>query len=134
MDFDSKVALPVRIERLTDLARDLSWSWNSEVRRVFRRLDYPLWRLTAHNPVRMLQLLSAEQLQSAAANPSFLRHYDAAVEELDRARGTADTWWRRRYPDLSEQSVAYFSAEFALHQSLAIYAGGLGVLAGDHCK
>ena len=63
----------------------------------------------------------------------FLGIYDAAIDALDRARSAQDTWWRHNFPD-SQGPIAYFSAEFALHQSLPIYAGGLGVLAGDHCK
>ena len=104
------------------------------MREVFRRLDYPFWRLTAHNPVQMLHMVPASHLDQAARDPSFLAVYDAATAELDRLRGRTDTWWQRRFPDLAGRTIAYFSAEFALHQSLPIYAGGLGVLAGDHCK
>ena len=71
---------------------------------------------------------------SAAATPRFLEIYDRAIAHLDSARSATNTWWNRTFPDLTPQSIAYFSAEFALHQSLPIYAGGLGVLAGDHCK
>src|SRR4051794_5787253 len=112
---------------------DLWWTWNAQSRDVFRRLDYPLWRQTAHNPVLMLTLVSQEVLNAAASDERFLSVYDAALEALDAARSAKDTWWRRRYPD-AQGPIAYFSAEFALHQSLPIYAGGLGVLAGDHCK
>jgi starch phosphorylase len=125
---------PERISRLEELAVDLWWSWHPEAREVFRRLDYTLWRATAHNPVRMLWLIAPEKLQAAAENPAFLRIYDRAIEALDDARTARNTWWSRTYPNLAGQSIAYFSAEFALHQSLPIYAGGLGVLAGDHCK
>jgi glycogen phosphorylase len=125
--------LPDRIGLLRELALDLWWSWNS-ARQVFRRLDYPLWRATAHNPVRMLRLVPQATLETAAGNPDFLAQYDKALADLDAARGAVDTWWARTFPDVGAQSVAYFSAEFALHQSLPIYAGGLGVLAGDHCK
>jgi starch phosphorylase len=112
---------------------DLWWTWNTPAREVFRRLDYPLWRQTAHNPVLMLRLVPVELLTAAATNDRFLTVYDAAMEALDAARSARDTWWQRRVAS-SNGSVAYFSAEFALHQSLPIYAGGLGVLAGDHCK
>jgi starch phosphorylase len=125
--------IPERLHRLPELAADLWWTWNTEAREVFRRLDYPLWRQTAHNPVLMLQQVSQEMLTLAAADARFLQTYDAAVVALDDARGARDTWWQKRFPDLTGP-VAYFSAEFALHQSLPIYAGGLGVLAGDHCK
>src|SRR5262245_23570999 len=125
--------IPERIKRLPELATDLWWTWNTPAREVFRRLDYPLWRQTAHNPVLMLRMVSAEMLSLASQDERFLGVYDAAVDALDGARSAADTWWRHRFPD-ANGTIAYFSAEFALHQSLPIYAGGLGVLAGDHCK
>ena len=125
--------LPERLSRLGELAIDLWWSWH-EAREVFRRLDYPLWRATAHNPTRMLWLIPPERLAQAAASPEFLALYDRALVALDAARAARSTWWTRTFPHLGGRSVAYFSAEFALHQSLPIYAGGLGALAGDHCK
>ena len=127
-------ALPDRICRLADLAFDLSWSWNPPAREVFRQIDYPLWRSTAHNPVRILRTVPRERLEQAAQEPSFLAAYDTAIQGLDQARLATGTWWSKRFPDMTQSLVAYFSAEFALHQSLPIYAGGLGVLAGDHCK
>jgi starch phosphorylase len=126
--------LPDGVNRLDELAHDLWWSWNADARNVFRRLDYPLWRLTAHNPVRMLKLISAETLARALADPEWLANYHRALARLDAARVASNTWCARECPELSGRTVAYFSAEFALHQSLPIYAGGLGVLAGDHCK
>lgn len=131
---NGSIPLPERINRLDELAHDLWWSWSPDARQVFRRLDYPLWRLTAHNPVKMLQLVSAETLERAVRNPDWLALYDRAIEKLDAARAARDTWCTTECPELQGRSIAYFSAEFALHQSLPIYAGGLGVLAGDHCK
>ena len=125
--------LPERIARLSELATDLWWTWNPQAREVFRRLDYPLWRQTAHNPVLMLRNISPELPAVVAKDERFLAVYDAAIEALDRARSAQDTWWQHRFQDHAGP-IAYFSAEFALHQSLPIYAGGLGVLAGDHCK
>jgi len=112
---------------------DLWWTWNSEAREVFRQLDYELWRDTAHNPVLMLRKVPLVQLDLLANDPRFLTVYHAAIAALDDARGARHTWWQERFGSLSGP-IAYFSAEFALHQSLPIYAGGLGVLAGDHCK
>jgi starch phosphorylase len=130
---NSQPAIPERLRRLPELAGDLWWTWNTQAREVFRRLDYQLWRQTAHNPVFMLRVISPELLAQAAANDKFLAMYDAALDALDLARSARDTWWQHRFPQFSGP-IAYFSAEFALHQSLPIYAGGLGVLAGDHCK
>jgi starch phosphorylase len=125
--------IPERIKRLPELAGDLWWTWNAQAREVFRLLDYPLWRQTAHNPVLMLRNVSPELLEIATRDERFLGLYDAAIEALDAARAARDTWWQHRVQD-NRGTIAYFSAEFALHQSLPIYAGGLGVLAGDHCK
>jgi starch phosphorylase len=126
--------IPERVSRLPEIAYDLWWSWNYQAREVFRQLDYPLWRQTAHNPVLMLRMLQPEMLERAVKRGSWVALYDAAIAGLDDARSARETWWQAHFKDLPRRSVAYFSAEFALHQSLPIYAGGLGVLAGDHCK
>ena len=129
-------ALPARLDQLPQLARDLSWTWGP-AREIFRRLDYGLWRQTAHNPEMMLRRISAEALARAAADPAFLAIYDQAVAARDAAQtpgASQRTWWSQQVSTEPNEVVAYFCAEFALHQSLPIYAGGLGVLAGDHCK
>ena len=132
--YTDSIALPDGVERLSELACDLWWSWNYHAREVFRCLDYPLWRLTAHNPVHMLRIIAPERLVEVCQDSSFLALYDRAVRDLDQARTAKQTWWSEQFSDLPRCLIAYFSAEFALHQSLPIYAGGLGVLAGDHCK
>jgi len=126
-------SIPERIKRLPELAMDLWWTWNPQAREVFRRLDYALWRQTAHNPVLMLRNLAPELLTRYAHDDRFVAVYDEAIDALDAARTARDTWWQHRFAGAAGP-IAYFSAEFALHQSLPIYAGGLGVLAGDHCK
>ena len=133
-DWQGLPELPARLARLGELAQDLRWTWNRNARELFRRLDYQLWRQTAHNPVHMLRLLSSEQLAEAAVHPAFLAFYDQALADLELARAAESTWWGQAVGDLTGRCIAYFSAEFALHQSLPIYAGGLGVLAGDICK
>ena len=125
--------LPKRLPRLFELACDLWWTWHP-AREVFRSLDYRMWRQSAHNPVRMLRELPMEQLERAANDPQFLARYDAAIAAMDANRSSKGTWWDQHVGTDPTRAVAYFSAEFALHQTLPIYAGGLGVLAGDHCK
>src|SRR5918993_1266087 len=126
--------LPERIRRLDELASNLWWSWQYNPRKVFRDLDYQLWRTTAHNPVKMLWLVTRERLEQMSRDEEFLKTYDHALEGLDAAYAARNTWMSRRFVDVQNTTIAYFSAEFAIHQSLPIYAGGLGVLAGDHCK
>src|SRR5438552_16523989 len=85
---------PARISRIDELAVDLWWTWN-EGRAVFRRLDYAVWRSTAHNPVRMLWIIPQEQLEAAAADSEFLALYDRAVAALDATRVAQNTWWAK---------------------------------------
>ncbi|MDQ3069042.1 MAG: alpha-glucan family phosphorylase [Acidobacteriota bacterium] len=127
-------ALPERLTRLNDLAYDLWWTWNPLARDVFKRLDHSLWLQTAHNPVLMLSLMPPESLTRAAQDEAWLELFDRALAALDAARHDTGTFWATRMGAGATRPIAYFSAEFALHQSLPIYAGGLGVLAGDHCK
>src|SRR5689334_2795701 len=100
--------IPERLQRLPELASDLWWTWNPQAREVFRKLDYQLWRQTAHNPVLMLQFISEEALNQAAADDRYLSIYDTAVEALDAARSARDTWWHNRYREGSGP-IAYFS-------------------------
>src|SRR5215510_15538360 len=112
--YTGRPAMPERIGRIEELATDLWWTWQRDARAVFRRLDYPLWRQTAHNPVRMLRMLPRETLERALANPSWLTNYDRAVTQLDAARSAHNTWSEAACPERRGRSIAYFSAEFAL--------------------
>ena len=126
--------IPERIGRIKELAYNLWWSWNPKARELFRALDYNLWRLSNHNPVRILRVISKERLEWAANSPRFLDMYDNLLWLYDRDMSKDGTWITTQYPESSDHIVAYFSAEFAIHNSLPIYAGGLGVLAGDLSK
>jgi len=126
--------IPERIARLKELAYNFWWSWHRPSRELFKMLDYPLWRSTGHNPVKMLLEASPERLKELATDPVFLRQYDAVMLALDADMKNGHLWFPGRCAILASRPVAYFSAEFGLHQSLPIYSGGLGVLAGDHCK
>ena len=126
--------MPSGLERLPDLAYNLWWSWTPETRRLFRELDYPLWRKTNHNPVRMLQEISAESLEEIAQDPTFKRKYKAAILLMDKEMKFDGSWFSTTYPEFDGDVIAYFSAEFGLHNSIPIYSGGLGILSGDHVK
>ena len=126
--------LPPSLGRLWELAHNLWWSWNPEARALFEALDRTLWKLTSHNPVKLLHDLSPERMQSVAADPSFLRRYEAVLMAFDAYMNASDPWFAHQHPEMGDALIAYFSAEFGLHQSIPSYSGGLGVLAGDHCK
>ena len=126
--------MPVKLQRLPELAYNVWWSWNAEARELFRRLDYPLWRRTQHNPVKVLRLVSDQTLLARAQDAAFLRRYNKVMMDFDRAMANGHSWFHTTYPHLTRKTIAYFSFEFGLHSSLPIYSGGLGILAGDHAK
>ncbi|HEY77826.1 MAG TPA: glycosyltransferase family 1 protein [Dehalococcoidia bacterium] len=126
--------IPERISRLDELATNLWWSWHDEARQLFRSLDYPLWRLSGHNPVKELREVSSDTLEKAASDLSFLNQYDSVMSAFDTDMTESDTWINRNCPEVLSGPAAYFSMEYAIHNSLPIYAGGLGILAGDICK
>ncbi len=128
------VTLPERINRLGELAKNLWWSWRIDASELFQSLDRTQWELTHHNPVKMIQQLSPERLAAVAADPAFLRRYDGIIMAMDRCVSGKEAWFTKKYPELTGHTIAYFSFEFGLHVSLPIYSGGLGILAGDHCK
>jgi starch phosphorylase len=90
--------------------------------------------LNGHNPVKQLREISADKLAAAATDPTFLNLYDSVMATFDADMSDKDSWFSTKYPNVLDGPVAYFSMEFAIHNSLPIYAGGLGVLAGDTCK
>ena len=126
--------LPQRLIGLEALSSNLWWSWHPAARMVFKMLDRPAWKESGHNPVRMLGEISREILESAAADPEYLRLYDDVVNQFQQdTLGNGDFFSRIR-PDVPSPVVVYFSAEYGLHHSLPFYAGGLGFLAGDFIK
>src|SRR5258706_4885773 len=128
--------LPTRISRLHELAYNLWWSWHPEARALYSSLDPDLWEQAGHNPVRLLCELQPRVLEKASHDPDYLQRYDGILNEFDEYMHPrpGETWFSHIYPELTNQTVAYFSAEFGLHESLPIYSGGLGMLAGDHAK
>lgn len=130
----SAPVLPERLSGLVHIAHNIAWSWNRDARLMFEHLDPVLWRRTRHNPVRMLQLISPERLTLLSERPSFCGRYDRVMKWLEQERTDEHTWYARNFPELRGRPIAYFCAEFGLHESVPIYSGGLGVLAGDHLK
>jgi starch phosphorylase len=125
--------IPARINRLRDIAYNYWWAWNPNATDLFNRIDSQLWESIYHNPVQFLRNVRQRNLITVANNPTWLADYDAVVVAFDAYMNRKDTWFKRTYPT-EKSTIAYFSAEFGLHESLPIYSGGLGILAGDHIK
>ncbi len=125
--------LPPRLARLADLADDLWYAWDRPTRDLFARLDLDLWRSVGHSPKALLRQVDEQRLTAAAEDQVYLTNYSRVLSAYDTYLGQTA---RRTNGDglAADDVVAYFCAEFGFHESLPIYSGGLGILAGDHCK
>ena len=116
------------------LATNLWWTWSPEVSNLFRDIDPIRWRQLDHNPIALLREMQPERLASRAAEMVLYSRINYSYRRLKEYLGTQQTWASTHAGVLGAKPVAYFSAEFGLHESLPIYSGGLGVLSGDHIK
>lgn len=132
--FNVVPSLPDPLQPLRTITYNLRWAWNHDAIELFRRLDDELWTETGHNPARMLGAVDQEVLEAAADDDGFLAHMRRVSEELEAYRSEPSTWFAKAHPERDSALVAYFSAEFGLTDCLSIFAGGLGLLAGDHLK
>ena len=126
--------LPKKINRLSEIANNLWWSWNTDFLKIFKEIDIDLWDRVDKSPVKFLKLVSQEKLEQAAINPSILKQYDKIVNDFDGYMNSKNTWFSRKYPNNKNDIIAYFSAEYGLDETVPIYSGGLGILSGDHLK
>ena len=126
--------LPKRIGKLSEIANNLWWSWNTEFLRLFKIIDRDLWETCEKNPVKFLKRVSQDRLEAVVENTDFLREYDRLAKEFDDYIISKNTWFSNKYPENKKDLIAYFSAEYGLDQTIPIYSGGLGILSGDHLK
>ena len=126
--------LPKRIEKLSVIANNLWWSWNTEFLKLFRKIDNDLWEKCGKNPIKFLREVSQDRLEAVAKDLIFLHEYDKNVENFEDYMNSKDTWFVEKYPENKKDLIAYFSAEYGLDETIPIYSGGLGILSGDHLK
>ena len=126
--------LPKRLSRLSELAYNLWWTWSPQAARVFTRVDADLWERLGHNPILFLREVGRRRLNQAAKHKEYLALYDEVFADFDAYMQATKTWTSEHHSELDNRPIAYFSMEFGLHETLPIYSGGLGVLAGDHLK
>ncbi len=127
-------SLPPNLRALHELAYNLWWTWNPEAIELFRRLDREAWEESGHDPVRMLGIVDQTRLEAASADDAFLAHVDRVHGEFQTYMRTPSTWYRRNHGESSGPRIAYFCLEYGLTESIPIYSGGMGVLAGDYLK
>jgi starch phosphorylase len=126
-------SLPERLQSLHTLAYNLWWCWHPDAVALFRRIDPDLFDAVDHSPVRLLSSVGQGRFDELAADTDFLAHLDRVAAAL-AGYLSAKTWFQTQHPDAQAARIAYFSMEFGIHESVPVYSGGLGVLAGDHLK
>jgi len=133
--YEVQPSIPAELEPLTALAHNLWWSWNESARALFARIDPELYERVSENPIATLLRAPQARLDALAADPAYLAELARIREELAAYLGR-ETWFDRAYgkSPLAGSTIAYFSMEFGIHESVPVYSGGLGVLAGDHLK
>jgi glycogen phosphorylase len=133
-DIPNRFSLPPRIKRLGEVSYNFWWAWNAEALLSFKEINRLLWEKVKHNPVTFLRQVDRSRLNAAANDRFYMDHFERVVKDYDSYIQLKDTWFSQTYPNLTNHLIAYFSFEFGLHESLPVYAGGLGILAGDHLK
>nr|WP_240954270.1 alpha-glucan family phosphorylase [Solimonas marina] len=134
MSLETRPTLPPALARLDELAGNLAYAWDRDIRRVFWRLDHRLWLECENNPKLVLRRIPQAVLEQFAEDRDFLEDYYRALTSFDTYMSSGAGADVDAQLDPERDLVAYFCAEFGLHESLPIYSGGLGILAGDHCK
>ncbi len=130
----SEKQIDTLVHELNDLAYNLWRSWNPASQRIFQELSPFFWEDSKHNAVEVMNWISGPELKGRLQNPEFFSRVDSVCRSYRSYMKEKNTWARKYAPSLKNSSIAYFSAEFGLHESLRIYSGGLGILAGDHAK
>ncbi|MCK9560037.1 MAG: alpha-glucan family phosphorylase [Candidatus Marinimicrobia bacterium] len=125
--------LPKKLEVLRDLAYNLWWTWNADARDLFSRLDMDLWEETRHNPVALLNRIEQDVLEARAQDDSYIYQLHQVYDKFTRSM-KSQTWFEKNKKYDSNLNIAYFSMEYGITECLAVYSGGLGILAGDHLK
>ncbi len=128
-------SLPEPLKPLWRIAHNLRWAWKHDIIELWLRLDSDLWEESGHNPVLMLGTIDQARLEAAANDVGFMAHMERVVEYLDEHMEEKEAaWFARTYGETRDPLIAYFTLEFGITECLTIFAGGLGILAGDHIK
>ena len=127
--------IPKSLQFLEDLSRNMWWCWNKDAIELFRRIDPPLWAESGRNPITFLTKIPQSRLEKLAKDKGYLAHLKGVKEQFQiRVLDPVDQADQENFGFGPQDTIAYFSMEFGIHESLPLFAGGLGILAGDHLK
>ena len=126
--------VPDELKEFKDFSYNLWWSWQPKALQLFRQLAGNLWHEVDHNPLTLMKQISQADLNAKGNDPAFLKLFREVLDDFNHYMTRKDTWFDKNYKGKKDFTVAYFSAEFGVHESVPVYSGGLGILAGDHCK
>ncbi|ACF12662.1 alpha-glucan phosphorylase [Chloroherpeton thalassium ATCC 35110] len=127
-------SIPEQIALLKKLSKNLWWSWNADAQNVFSELSPRLWSKYNHSPIKVMQNVSEAELAATLSEKDYAEKVQSVLARFEEYLSEKNTWAATHADEFTANPVAYFSAEFGLHESLPIYSGGLGILAGDHIK
>ncbi len=122
------------INNLYELAYNLWWTYNPSAQEIFETLSPTLWKLSNHNPILVLKSISKDELKARLSNPNLTKKIENVLNEFNQYINSKSTLSKNNFPEFTNHPIAYFTAEFGLHECLPIYSGGLGILSGDHAK
>jgi len=128
----NQINLPKNLLPLKELAYNMWFSWNPDARDLYKTIDWDLWKQVDRNPVAWLQQIDQEKIKTFSENKAFIKQVKQVHVRFRSYMEQPSTQFNNNYPNLTKQVTAYFSAEYGMHESLPNYAGGLGILSGDH--
>ena len=126
--------VPDELKEFKDFSYNLWWSWQPKALQLFRQLAGDLWHEVDHNPLTLMKQITQADLNAKGNDPAFLKLFHEVLDDFNQYMTRKDTWFESNFKNKKDFKVAYFSAEFGVHESVPVYSGGLGILAGDHCK
>ena len=134
-EYNVKPDLPKELKALEEIAYNLWWCWNFQAQELFKSINPAEWESSHHNPVSVIGSLTADEYRKLMQDPVFMSRLESVYKQFKEYMHLS-RWFELEHKDrLAEKMhVAYFSAEYGIHESVKLYSGGLGVLSGDHCK
>jgi starch phosphorylase len=129
-----KSVVPEKLKKLEEFSYNLWWSWKPKAQKLFSHLDKDLWCEVKYNPLRLLKEISQNKLNEKNNDTEYIKLFDEVMKEYKQYMSNNDTWFEKKHGKQKDFLVAYFCTEFGVHETVPVYSGGLGILAGDHIK